>query len=165
MERNDSMRLEDATNYTAKCFNGEPASCSYACPFHLDLRSFMDKAAKGKWSSAYKTLRNAVVFPAIVAALCPEPCRDHCQRKQIGDEALMVATLSRPVSGSRKTRSRTATRSRRKIKASPLSARVPRPFLRAILAGKRYRVVVFEKEAGWGGALRAHDSFADLSRI
>ncbi len=54
------MKMEDATVYTAKCFNGEPASCSYACPFHLGLRSFLEKAGKGRWLAAYKELRNAV---------------------------------------------------------------------------------------------------------
>jgi NADPH-dependent glutamate synthase beta subunit-like oxidoreductase len=56
------MQMNDATAYVTKCFNGEPASCSYACPFRLDIRSFMDKAQRGRWLQAYKTLRNAVVF-------------------------------------------------------------------------------------------------------
>ena len=64
-----------------KCFNGEPASCSYACPFHLDIRSFLEKAGKGRWMPAYKELRNAVVFPVLVSVLCDEPCRDRCQRR------------------------------------------------------------------------------------
>jgi len=87
------MKLEDATRYTAKCFNGEPASCSYACPFHLDIRSFLEKMSKGRWVAAYKMLRDAVVFPTAVSVLCDEPCRKHCQRNLLGDEALAMLDL------------------------------------------------------------------------
>ena len=78
------MTPEEFTALTARCFRGEPASCSTACPFHLDIRSFLDKAAKGKWASAYKLLRNATVFPVIVAELCEAPCREQCQRGDAG---------------------------------------------------------------------------------
>ena len=56
------MKMEQFTSYTSKCFNGEPASCSFACPFHLDIRSFLEKAEKGRWNAAHKELANAVVF-------------------------------------------------------------------------------------------------------
>ncbi|MDR1726438.1 MAG: 4Fe-4S dicluster domain-containing protein [Acidobacteriota bacterium] len=89
------MLLEQATDRVKACFNGEAASCSYACPFHLDIRAFMEKAAAGRWLPAYKLLRNAVVFPEIVAALCPETCMGHCQRSAVGDEPLSMLGLER----------------------------------------------------------------------
>ena len=64
------MELKDATAYTAGCFHGEAASCSYVCPFGLDVRSFLEKAGKGRWSAAYKLLRDALVFPKVANALC-----------------------------------------------------------------------------------------------
>ena len=74
------MRLEDVTNLTARCFHGEPASCSHPCPFFFDVRTFLARAKDGKWGLAYKLYRNAVVFPGIVSELCEAPCRAECQR-------------------------------------------------------------------------------------
>ena len=87
------MLPEEATGITERCFNAEPASCSFACPFRLDLRSFLDKAANGKWAGAYKLLRSALTFPAVVAALCPHPCEEACQRRDLGDEPIAVNAL------------------------------------------------------------------------
>ena len=78
------MQLTDFTQYTGSCFNGEPASCACACPFGLDVRGFADKCAKGRWNAAWKAYKTAVVFPSVVAELCPAPCREHCQRSPLG---------------------------------------------------------------------------------
>ncbi|NLA86218.1 MAG: hypothetical protein GX847_02830, partial [Clostridiales bacterium] len=91
------MKMEDATAFTAKCFNGEPASCSFACPFHLDIRSFLEKAGKGRWQPAYKELRNAVVFPVLVSALCDQPCLGRCQRTVTGDEPIALRDIETAV--------------------------------------------------------------------
>jgi len=86
------MRLEDATSITTRCFHGEPASCSHGCPFFFDVRTFLARAAAGKWRLAYKLYAGAVVFPGIVAALCDAPCRAECQRAGI-DEAVDVLAV------------------------------------------------------------------------
>ena len=157
------MRLEDATAYTASCFNGEPASCSFACPFMLDIRSFLEKAEKGRWSSAYKALKNAVVFPAVTAALCPAPCRSHCQRTQTGDEALRMNELEDSVIRFTKN------------KKPDMFVIPPKPEKIAVvgggvsglacavnLSGKKFAVTVFEKAASRGGSLRGDSRFADF---
>ncbi|NLO47713.1 MAG: NAD(P)-binding protein [Clostridiales bacterium] len=159
------MRLEDATSYTAKCFNGEPASCSYACPFRLDLRTFMDRAARGKWSSAYKTLSNAVVFPSLVAALCPQPCRNHCQRTQIGDEALMIRDLESACIRFAKNKKPVKYAIPPKTKSVAVVGAGPAGLSFALnLSRKRYLVTVFEKTGGWGGALREHEKFPEFDQ-
>jgi len=50
----------------------------------MDIRTLMDKVRKGSFQGAYRTLRDAVVFPEIVADLCDAPCREHCVRKTNG---------------------------------------------------------------------------------
>ena len=87
------MKLDESKTYVNDCFSGEPASCSCACPFGIDIRTFMEKVAKGRWLPAYKTFRNSVVFPMIVSRLCPQPCRENCQRKSIGDEPLAIRDI------------------------------------------------------------------------
>ena len=91
------VKPEEFTAYTARCIRGEPASCSTACPFHMDVRAFLQKASRGKWSAAYKQLRNATVFPVIVAALCEAPCRVGCQRTALGDEAIAIRDIEAAV--------------------------------------------------------------------
>ncbi len=157
------LKQEDATAYTAGCFRGEPASCSYACPFRLDARSFLEKAGKGRWAAAYKALRNSVVFPGIVSVLCDQPCREHCQRSVVGDEAIALRDIEAACLRYAKDR-------------NPESYVIPPKTQRVAIVGagvgglstalnlaqKRYQVTVFEKAGGWGGVLREDPRFAEF---
>ncbi|MDR1589941.1 MAG: FAD-dependent oxidoreductase [Oscillospiraceae bacterium] len=158
------MKLEDALAFTEKCFNGEPASCSFACPFHLDIRAFLDKAEKGKWASAYKALESAVAFPLTVSLLCDAPCEHHCQRVQLGDEPIAMTMLEAAV-----VRYAGSKRARRYV-IPPKEGRVAIVGAGAAglacalgLARKRISVTVFEREPEYGGALRRHPRFAEMS--
>ena len=155
------MNPEEATRFTERCFNGEPASCSFACPFHLDMRTFLDKAANGKWSAAYKTFRSAVFFPEVVSRLCPHPCEKACQRPSTGDEPIAVGLIERACLKYVKTRKADS------YAIPPKTQRVA--IIGAGMAGlscalhmalKKYDVTVFEKGDGWGGVLREHEDFA-----
>jgi Fe-S oxidoreductase len=157
------MRLEQATAYTAKCFRGEPASCSNACPFHLDVRSFCEKVSKGRWAAAYKTFRNATMFPAIVSILCDQPCRDHCQRTLLGDEAIAMRDLEAASIRYTKNRKPEAYVIPPKDKRIAVVGAGPAGLSCALNLGqKKYEVVVFERESGWGGALRSHARFPEF---
>lgn len=154
------MQIEEFTDFTDACFNGESASCSCACPFKLDVRSFTEKCQKGRWSSAWKNYRNAVIFPEIVSALCPAPCREHCQRASLGG-AVDIPALERAAieySGAKKAEHYNIPPKEHSVAvvgAGPagLSAALN-------LAQKRYKVTVFDKAPGWGGSLRSHADFA-----
>lgn len=157
------MKREEASAFTSKCFRGELASCSYACPFRLDIRSLLDKVSKGRWTAAYRVLRDATAFPVIVSALCDEPCRDHCQRTLLGDEALSVRDLE--CACLRFAKDRQA----RFYAIPPKDSRIavvgagPAGLSCALsLAQKRFPVTVFEKERSWGGVLRSHPRFAEF---
>ncbi len=154
------MLLEEATAYTQRCFNGEPATCSFACPFHLDLRNFLDKASKGKWNSAYKALRSAVTFPVVVSRLCPRPCEGACQRSSTGDAPIAVGMIERAClnfAKSRKPESYAIPPKSEKI--AVVGAGVAGLSCALGLAAKKYNVTVFEKAAAWGGRLREHPEF------
>lgn len=157
------MKIEDSTRYTEKCFHGEPASCSYACPFHLDIRSFLEKASKGRWTPAYKLLRDATVFPAIVSALCEQPCRNHCQRAVVGDEAIALRDVEAACLRYAKSRKAEAYVIPPKNRRVAVVGSGPAGLACALsLAQKKFPVTVFEKESGWGGALRAHARFPEF---
>lgn len=154
------MQIEDFTKYTDACFNGESASCSCACPFKLDVRSFAEKCQKGRWASAWKAYRNAVIFPEIVSSLCPAPCRGHCQRAPLGG-AIDIPALERAAieySGAKKSEHYNIPPKEQSVAVvgagpSGLSAALN-------LAQKRYKVTVFDKASGRGGILRSHADFA-----
>ncbi|MBN1630756.1 MAG: FAD-dependent oxidoreductase [Thermoleophilia bacterium] len=157
------MKLEDSTKYTSSCFRGEPAPCSFACPFHMDIRSFLEKAGKGRWMAAYKTLRNATVFPVIVAALCDQPCRDCCQRTVLGDEAIAVRDVESAVLRNTKDRRPDSYVIPPKTqRVAVVGAGVAGLSAALNLAQKKYPVTVFEKQEGWGGSLRSHPRFAEF---
>lgn len=152
--------MEQSSAYVEKCVHGDPAACSGACPFRLDIRAFLDKVAKGRWAPAYKALRDAVVFPAVVAALCPQPCRGVCLRDQTGDEPIAVRDIESAVVRY------AANRPAESFAMPPKAERVavigagPAGLAAALaLAQKKYGVTVFDKADGWGGSLRSHPKF------
>ncbi len=154
------MKIEEATAYVKDCFNGEPASCACACPFGLDIRSFMEKVEKGRWLPSYKMLRNTTVFPGIVSRLCPQPCRDNCQRTSVGDAPLAVRDLEAACVKYTKSRKPEIFVIPPKTQRIAVIGAGPAGLSCALnLAQKKFQVTVFEKESGWGGALRAHPDF------
>jgi Fe-S oxidoreductase len=157
------MKLEDSTRFTASCFRGELASCSCACPFHMDIRAFLEKASKGRWLQAYKTLRNATVFPAIVSILCDHPCQSRCQRSLTGDESIDLGKLEAASIRYAKNRKPESYVIPPKSQRIAIVGAGPAGLSCALnLAQKKFPVTVFEKESGWGGALRAHPRFAEF---
>lgn len=157
------MKMEDFTRHTEKCFNGEPASCSFACPFHLDIRSFLEKAGKGRWNAAYKELANAVVFPVIVSTLCEQPCRGHCQRTVTGDEAIALRDLESAVIRYAKNRKPESYFIPPKTKSVAVVGAGTAGLSCALsLAQKQFPVTVFERADGWGGSLRNHARFREF---
>ena len=154
------MNQEEATVLTERCFNGEPASCSFACPFHMDLRNFLDKAANGKWSAAYKALRSAVFFPVVVSRLCPRPCEGACQRCAVGDEPVAIGKIEEACLTyvkSRKADSYALPPKSEKI--AVVGAGMAGLSCALHLAQKKFGVTIYDKAEGWGGQLRSHPDF------
>ena len=143
------------------CFNGEPASCSYACPFRVELRSFLKKAAKGRWDAAYKELQTAIPFPAVAAALCAGPCEDACQaRTVLGGDPVSVRRIEAAVCEYAKRKAGAAYAIPEKPDRVAVVGAGPCGLSCALmLAQKKYQVTVYDRSDGWGGSLRTHASF------
>jgi Fe-S oxidoreductase len=129
----------------------------------MDIRSLLAKMAKGRWGAAYKVLRDATVFPGIVSVLCEQPCRDCCQRVVLGDEPIAVRDLEAACVRYAKDRRPESYAVPAKNQRVAVVGAGPAGLSCALhLAQKRYQVTVFERQEGWGGALRTHPRFAEF---
>lgn len=81
------------------CIQRDVPFCQASCPFHIEITDFIEKAGRGVFDAAYKTYRNAVVFPAIVSALCHEPCKEVCPRAipEAGGRPIELRAIERAV--------------------------------------------------------------------
>ncbi len=158
------MKREDAFAFTEKCYNGEPATCTAACPFHLDIKTFLKKASKGRLSAASQELHKALPFPVVISELCPAPCEAACQRKTVLKEETIAIRLLE------KTCLREKGKPERKAyqleslpqKIAVVGAGGVGLACALHLSRKRFAVTVFEKDSGWGGSLRRHERFSDF---
>lgn len=64
------------------CYEKEPPFCADRCPFHLDVREFVQRLKRGSMNAAFRTFSNGVGFPGLVSRLCPGYCEDACVRKK-----------------------------------------------------------------------------------
>ena len=69
------------TDYLKKfdsCLEGSAPYCTGACPFNMDVSSFMEKARRGSTKAAFNVFRNAVGYPRIVNSICSSLCQGVC---------------------------------------------------------------------------------------
>lgn len=155
------MKLEESTAFTQKCFHEEPASCVCACPFHLNIKSFLKKMERGRYAAAYRELRTATVFPTVAAMLCPRPCRLRCQRVSVGDEALDMERLEQAcIKFAGNTAPDSFAIPPKEERAAVIGAGPAGLSAALNMAQKKYNVTVFDMQEGWGGGLRGHENFA-----
>ena len=136
-----------------RCRQNEKPFCTNACPFHMDMLDFQSKIIKNNYNAAYKTLRNAVGFPDIVAALCAEYCASACPRKDL-DESVRINLLEKTCVA-------------KATKKDPTDYNVPIKNRKIAIIGagisglacalrltqKKYDVTIYEKSGRWGGVL------------
>jgi NADPH-dependent glutamate synthase beta subunit-like oxidoreductase len=135
------------------CRQNDKPFCTQKCPFHLDVLDFQSKMANSNYNAAYKTFRNAVGFPDIVVALCPEYCASVCPRKDL-DHSVQLSLLE-------KTCVAKATKKEPTDYNVPLKARKIAVIGAGIsglacalrLTQKKYDVTIFEKTGRPGGKL------------
>jgi Fe-S oxidoreductase len=117
----------------------------------------MERVRKGRWTLAYKLLRNAVVFPAVVCEICPAPCEAACQRAEVGDAPLNFRGLEAASIRYAKNRTPESYRiPRKEERVAVLGAGLAGLSCALNLAQKRYGVTVFERAGAPGGRLAAH---------
>lgn len=135
------------------CLEKEEAFCTSACPFHLDVREFAARMQRGSFNAAFRTFAGAVGFPAIVAALCDEPCKGACPRgkidapvelRQLERAALDYATNKKP---------NNYNLPKKNARVAIVGAGIGGLACALRLANKKYNVTVFERSDRIGGHL------------
>jgi len=89
------MRASDIAALRQQCTRGGPLPCTAACPLNVDVRAFIEKIKQGDIQKARLIYERAVLFPRIVAALCPAPCEAFC-RSALKIRALESFCFSEP---------------------------------------------------------------------
>ena len=154
------MELQESMAFVKGCFREEPASCECACPFRLDIRSFLKKMSKGRWPAAYRDLCAAIPFPAVTAALCPRPCETRCQRSALGDAPLSMGALERAcVDFAASERPQDFPVQAKPQRVAVVGAGPAGLACALVISRKKYQVTVFDRAEGWGGHLRTHPQF------
>lgn len=135
------------------CLQNEPAFCTAACPFHLDIRDFMPKIQRGGFNAAYRTYMNAVGFPGIVSELCDQPCKNVCPRR-LKDEAVAMKLLEKSaINYARNLNPNSYNLPPKNKKIAVIGAGISGLGCALRLASKKYDVTVFEKSGRIGGHL------------
>ena len=143
-------RFEDAVEC---CLQSESAFCTAACPFHMDVRDFMEKIRRGAFGAAFKTYRNAVAFPRVVSSLCDQPCRDVCPRKQTDAALNMVLLEKAAIDFAGCTAPNRYAIPKKNANIAIVGAGAGGLACALRLATRRYDVTVFEKSGRIGGRL------------
>ncbi|MDR3149587.1 MAG: NAD(P)-binding protein [Oscillospiraceae bacterium] len=152
-----NVTQEFTQSFVKGCLRGEDPECRKVCPFGLDVKDFLAKTAKEKWSAAYKTYRNAVVFPGVVAALCPEPCKSACV---LNNAPILINAVENEVLANVKKRGADFYAVPPKDKRVAVVGAGAAGLACALgLANHQFKVTVFDGAEGWGGSLRAHQNF------
>ena len=68
--------------------------CKAACPAGLDIRSYLDLAARGHYEKALEVIEEKIPFPGTIGRVCPHPCEAKCNRQEL-DQSIAINGLKR----------------------------------------------------------------------
>lgn len=150
------MEKQTLTRFEERCIQEEPAFCTAACPFHVDVKTFMAHMAKNAVDKAFKVLEKSLPLPEILSRTCDHPCEAACIRTSV-DQALAVGSLEQACARAR-TRQKKYFSLPPKDKAVGIWGSGPASLAAAWdLSLKGYRVTVFEHQDQLGGHLARLD--------
>ncbi|MDD5017650.1 MAG: NADH-quinone oxidoreductase subunit NuoF [Eubacteriales bacterium] len=68
--------------------------CENTCPANVNVPGYMALIAAGRFTDAYRLIRQENPFPAVCGRICTRPCESKCRRRTV-DEALAICDLKR----------------------------------------------------------------------
>ena len=82
---------------TARMHNTWPtgsAPCKAACPAHVPVQAYLQKAKEGKYQEAVELIRTMNPFPAVCGRICNKRCEDACTRGNV-DQAVSIDAVKK----------------------------------------------------------------------
>lgn len=145
------------TDYLKKfdsCLAGTIPYCAGACPFNMDISSFMEKAKRGSAKAAFNVFRNAVGYPRIVSSICEAECMNTCPRSGHGGSIRINELEKAAIALIKSTAPADYNIPTKKERIAVIGAGAAGMAALLRLATKKYHVEVFEKSSMTGGYLR-----------
>lgn len=161
---NREQIMEEHLNKFEDCLQHEVSFCSAACPFNLDVNTFIARLQEGRFNAAYKAFRDATGFPEIAALLCTEECKGSCLRNAVANADLPdTSTAADPIELLKLEKAVLIHASRK----DPVNYNVPSKHKSVAIIGagisgmacalrmatKKYKVTIYEKTDHIGGSL------------
>ncbi|MCQ2547069.1 MAG: NAD(P)-binding protein [Clostridia bacterium] len=161
---NREQIMEEHLNSFEDCLQHEVSFCSAACPFGLDVNTFIARLQEGRFNAAYKAYRDATGFPEIANLLCTEECKGSCLRNAVAKaDPSDSSNAADPIELLKLERAVLAHASRK----DPVNYNVPSKHKSVAIIGagisgmacalrmatKKYKVTIYDKSDAIGGAL------------
>ena len=80
--------------FESRCLADHPPRCRAACPFDLDVRTFLFHLGRAEFEKARALLDRHLPLPSLLTLLCDHPCENVCLRADLGG-ALALQNLER----------------------------------------------------------------------
>jgi Fe-S oxidoreductase len=123
-----------------------------ACPFHVDVKAFLQEIKKGSFDRAYKQLEKKIPMVNVLCRICDHPCYGTCLKKDFGG-AINISMLERTVVNSVSARRKDMDVPKNGFTAAVIGAGVTGLAAAVELIKKGFEVRLFEKEEKIGGRL------------
>lgn len=140
------------TAFEEKCIQEEPAYCTAACPFHMDVKAFLGHMAKQEVDKAFKIIEKTLPLPDILARICDHPCENLCIRNNI-DAPLAIGDLERICAVSRPKQKKRFSASSKGKKVGIWGSGLSSLTAAWDLGLKGYEVIVYDQTHVLGGNL------------
>ncbi len=79
--------------YTIDKVGGIPP-CRLGCPAGVNVQGYVALIAQGRYKEAIDLIREVNPLPAVCGYVCPHPCEEECNRREI-DDPIAIAALKR----------------------------------------------------------------------
>jgi len=136
----------------AQCIAEHSPACVAACPFHIDVKAFLEEIKKGSYDRAYKQLEKKIPMVNVFCRICDQPCGKACIKSDFGG-AINIPMLERTVVNAVALPKRDMNQSSNGFKAAVAGAGIRGLCAAVELLKKGFEVHLYEKEEEIGGRL------------
>jgi glutamate synthase (NADPH) small chain len=150
------MDSEKILTMEAQCIAEHSPACMAACPFHVDVKAFLEEIRKGKLDRAYKQLEKKIPMVNVICRICDHPCYNACLRSDFGG-SINISMLERTVVNAVNMQKKDIDAAKNGFRAAVAGAGVSGLSAASELLKKGFEVHLFEKDEKIGGRLNGID--------